>query len=68
MTSDKPPPRAQTGLLYPEWGGGKKEREILEASGGLVLDCITTISGVQSVIAECSCIFVFTSSHKRKSL
>lgn len=31
------------------WGG-----EILDYFGGLVLDCITTVSGVQSVIAECS--------------
>lgn len=35
-----------------EWGG--KKEEILDYFGGLVLDCITTISGVQSVIAECS--------------
>lgn len=32
----------------------KKKREILDYFGGLVLDCITTVSGVQSVIAECS--------------
>ena len=31
-----------------------KKREILDYFGGLVLDCITTVSGVQSVIAECS--------------
>lgn len=31
----------------------KKKREILDYFGGLVLDCITTVSGVQSVIAEC---------------
>lgn len=39
-------------------GGGqtkkKKEEEFLDHFGGLVLDCITTVSGVQSVIAECS--------------
>lgn len=32
----------------------RKKREILDYFGGLVLDCITTVSGVQSVIAECS--------------
>lgn len=32
----------------------EKKREILDYFGGLVLDCITTVSGVQSVIAECS--------------
>lgn len=35
-----------------EWGVGGGE--ILDYFGGLVLDCITTVSGVQSVIAECS--------------
>lgn len=33
---------------------GKKKKEFLDNFGGLVLDCITTVSGVQSVIAECS--------------
>lgn len=32
----------------------EKKGEILGYFGGLVLDCITTVSGVQSVIAECS--------------
>lgn len=34
-----------------EW---KTKRENLNYFGGLILDCITTVSGVQSVIAECS--------------
>lgn len=55
------------GLLYSLWKKNKKlrtnerrrrrrrkKREILDYFGGLVLDCITTVSGVQSVIAECS--------------
>lgn len=32
----------------------KQKRENLNYFGGLILDCITTVSGVQSVIAECS--------------
>lgn len=32
----------------------KKKEKLLDYFGGLVLDCITTVSGVQSVIAECS--------------
>lgn len=32
----------------------KKKRRNLDYFGGLVLDCVTTVSGVQSVIAECS--------------
>lgn len=32
----------------------REKKEILDYFGGLVLDCITTVSGVQSVIAECS--------------
>ena len=37
-------------------GEKKKEEEekILDYFGGLVLDCDITVSGVQSVIAECS--------------
>lgn len=37
-----------------KWEERRKKREILDYFGGLVLDCITTVSGVQSVIAECS--------------
>lgn len=37
-------------------GEEKKEEEekILDSFGGLILDCNITVSGVQSVIAECS--------------
>lgn len=47
-------------LLYSTWGKNElireeeEKNEILDYSDGLVLDYITKLSGVQSVIAECS--------------
>lgn len=46
-------------LLYSSWGKWtnkrrRKKNEILDYFDGLVLDYITKLSGVQSVIAECS--------------
>lgn len=40
----------------------KKKKLLLDSFGGLVLDCITTVSGVQSVIAECS-LYICVSLH-----
>lgn len=41
------------------WSPPKKKKNWVFFFGGLVLDCITTVSGVQSVVAECSlCICV----------
>lgn len=46
----------------------KKHEKLLDSFGGLVLDCITTVSGVQSVIAECFLVYLcFTTSSKRKT-
>lgn len=52
-------PPTLSGLLYSLWKGLMSEetlggREILDYFGGLALGCITKVSGVQSVIAECS--------------
>lgn len=65
VQSRRPCPQTLGGLLYSllkkkqtkketDLNEERKKREILDYFGGLVLDCITTVSGVQSVIAECS--------------